>query len=781
MGNFRYDLMKFHFSSIAIFMTDTSLSSENDLPLWMKQARRGIDWGVLLVLVLSLASAWPFILNAGVPRTNDSERYVFRVTDTAQALREGRLYPRWSPYALQGYGAPIPHYEPPGAPYTAALLSVLVTNDPVRAVRLLYILAFVLAGTSVYALMLHRSGALAGVLSALLYVYSPHVGLTTPHLLGDLPGMVALGLLPTLLWAGERLVWRNQPFDAVLVAFVAAGLLLTHPGYFAAGVALYVLLLLYDAGQSRRYTAVLRGLTCLLLGVLLAAFYWLPALAEQQLVQWQAPPILLPPLQVDVGALLHFPSQVDPAALLPAPAFTLGVVSPLFGLLAAGVLVMQRRFGFCGLMLISALLVVMGLYAAPGAIWLPGAAALCLALGGADVLVGLARFQPRMQRVLFVAGVLLVMLMSYPVWLGPGTYDGWSAPSPQEQLRYEQQGFGVATLPRHADVPMTISPTLEPSRWLLAWQDDEPLNRFGLDNLQRRQATVLETDSHQMRYQLRSSSANQVTLLLAYFEGWRASLGGQSVPITADPLNGLSQLDLSQMARSGELVVSLDATPVRSAGWFLCVMALVVLLIWVWWRVRHIRQPYYDDSRLLSTQETRLLTILMALFALILLVDTPISPNALRAQGQYALREATRLGYRTDTGLEVVAYEVAETVLAAGETTQVTLYWQALRFLPENYRLRVRLHDVATYTTQAVSTLQHPGYYPTRRWLRNRYVEDVHMLHMPDDLAPGRYLLLVEALRCDTPCEDRLRYFDSEGRSLGTLLTLPQIITIRAA
>jgi hypothetical protein len=112
-----------------------------DWPDWMRQARQGIDWGIALIFAFSLTIAIPFLSQDDLPHTNASENYVYRAADYAAALQEGRLYPRWSANVLGGYGAPIPHYFPPGAGYSAAVIQVLFTNDPVLAVRLLYALS----------------------------------------------------------------------------------------------------------------------------------------------------------------------------------------------------------------------------------------------------------------------------------------------------------------------------------------------------------------------------------------------------------------------------------------------------------------------------------------------------------------------------------------------------------------------------------------------------------------------------------------------------------------
>jgi hypothetical protein len=84
----------------------------------MRRARRGLDWGILLVFVMALTVSCPFIFNADLPYTNANENYVFRTADYAKAIQQGWLYPRWSPNVLGGYGAPIPNFYPPLPAYS---------------------------------------------------------------------------------------------------------------------------------------------------------------------------------------------------------------------------------------------------------------------------------------------------------------------------------------------------------------------------------------------------------------------------------------------------------------------------------------------------------------------------------------------------------------------------------------------------------------------------------------------------------------------------------------
>src|SRR5688572_28570408 len=104
---------------------------ENELPNWMKQAQRTVDWGALLALAFALLAAWTFLSENQMSASTQNEHFVFQANDIAQAMREGIFYPRWSPYAVQGYGAPIPHYYPQAAAYFVAVFDVLFTNDMV--------------------------------------------------------------------------------------------------------------------------------------------------------------------------------------------------------------------------------------------------------------------------------------------------------------------------------------------------------------------------------------------------------------------------------------------------------------------------------------------------------------------------------------------------------------------------------------------------------------------------------------------------------------------------
>ena len=300
--------------------------SEQNLPLWMRQSLRGGDWGILIVLGLSLAVAWAFILQPGLPHTNASENYVYRTSDYVEAIEEGRFYPRWSPYTDMGYGAPIPHYYPPGAPYTAALLDILFTNDPVTAVRLLYTISLCLTGIMTYLFIAQQIDSASGILSTGLYITSPFVGLVNPHILGDLPSVMILALLPMFLWSIHRVMNSNRPLEIGFVAFSFAGLILIDLRGVIVGIIMAIIFTIWQYRQERNIRRVFLVIMSTLIGAGLSAFYWLPALIEQHLITWKENPVTAQPIYLSLEAILTPLRQVDLKALLPEPQFTLGLV-----------------------------------------------------------------------------------------------------------------------------------------------------------------------------------------------------------------------------------------------------------------------------------------------------------------------------------------------------------------------------------------------------------------------------------------------------------------------
>lgn len=839
-----------------------------NLPLWMRQAQRRVDWGLLLVLLFAIAASWSFLLQPSLPEANANRNYAFLTADFAEALREGVLYPRWSPHVLAGLGAPIPNFYPPGAPYTAALVEVLLTNDTWTALRLVYALSIWGAGIAMYCFVTRWLGSRAGVLASILYIFSPYLAVITPLMMGDLPGAISLALLPTLLWAASRLIILNHPVDFALVALTVGAMTITEPRSAFVGLSLTLVLTLW-AMFDRGTAAVRRGRWKLLatmllaacIGVATAACYWLPALMEDYAVDWMRDlsEAHLPALTFD--GLIAPLRQLDPAEVVLRPQYTLGRAIVIYMLIgSAGAVMLARRWGRDWGQTLPLLFLILSLLLALLMItrwteqrWLLGTLTLCCAVVGGTTLACIERLiyrldriisrrlkpiQPTgqtarpvsyasrpisypsrpisrsrrsrmtrlmrlLQRLTFPTVCAFALIGALPMWLLPIFAESSTAVTPLAQVQYTLDGFGVPVLPSGLALPTTIGRNPEVNRFLVNSYRAESIYRFSPDLIPGDMAidfpetAVFETNfplspeqnSHGGRFAILAQRSADLTMLLSWFPGWRATLNGRPIPLRQDQLTGLVQMTIPQTNNWSELVIYFGATTVRQAGWWVMGSALVGV-VWLM-RVRGLRRrqeqdALFDDLALLNLVEARLLTVVLLCFLGVLAITTlPNAPVTLSPGPFHGLEGAAGLRSQADGGLEALAYRVEADLVPHQGELEFTIYWRAPRTLLTNTRVRVYLYDVNRRLRVLETPLHHPGDYPTRLWRAGGYVADTYIIDLPPSLFPGSYQVFIEAFTCtddaSPECDRRIvqRFLDFSDVSITSpSMMLPNIITI---
>jgi hypothetical protein len=752
----------------------------HELPDWMRQARRGIDWGMMLVFAFSLVIGMPFITQESLPHTNASENYVYRTADYAAALIEGRLYPRWSPNAFGGYGAPIPHYEPPGAAYVAAVIQVLFTADPILAVRIVFMLALSLAGVMIYLFTMQRVGGGAGLLAALLYVYSPYVGLTAPHLLGDLPGVLSFALMPMQLWSINRLIRRRLRLDILLISVTTAALYLTSPSEAFVSTFIVAILAIWHRRSNGR-VPWLHLVGGYILGLGIAGFYWIPALLEQEFIHWRMP-FISSNFSLTLAALFTLPHQIDLGELIPTPQFSLGMAGIGFtaaGLVSAVYFRRQNQF--------QLFFLIMGIGLTAGAViflpnetWLLGGIMLCLSIGGSVVLRWRETLAPRWRRIFLPTLLIIIWITAAPVWLPPPVSDPFGNSDGKTQVQYEIQGYGIAVMPPDQPIPSTLPDDTVPNRFLIEGYQSDNINKISPGQLNANiQVGSLEHDTHSDRFQIRSNAPFTLTLLTAFFPGWRASVSDQVIPLRPDPDTQLIHIDTPSI-QTGELHVTLGTTLVRVGAWIISWACLLIVLIATWRRWRRY-VSHYDEVDQISYQEVRLLSVVLVSFAVIIfLFNSPGFPFSLRLRSNNGLQNSTFIQNRTDTGLSLVAFRLERNQYLPGDHVSLNLFWQTQRFLPENYQVQVYLANNRDGSQWSSSHLHHPGNYPTRRWKTGLYVTDSYDLPLPLNITPGNYQINVEVYTCNPDCtsDGQATFFNNNGEILGTKLTLPTLLAV---
>jgi len=270
----------------------------------MKTSARSVAWEklvppatLLLVSLLAAAPLWgPGLLNTR--GGGDSPFLLFRTHQLAANLRAGVFPARWMPDAAYGLGYPFFNYYAALPYYLAASLS-LAGLGVLTALKLTQSLFVGAAALAMYAWARRvLGGRSAAWLAAVAYTVAPF-HLVNVYVRGDsLSEFAAFAFYPLILWGLDRLAAAPSFKHSLLPGIGYATLILTHNVsalIFSPFLLLYVLFYLGEAivpVQHRSWrTALCRsGLLFLplVLGLLLSAWFWLPALGETRYVQLDA-------------------------------------------------------------------------------------------------------------------------------------------------------------------------------------------------------------------------------------------------------------------------------------------------------------------------------------------------------------------------------------------------------------------------------------------------------------------------------------------------------------
>ena len=254
------------------------------VPAW-RQVAVGLGIGGVVVL----ACWWWASPTFNIWETHDGSVHLLRSYVFGDLLQRGDWFPRWSPDLYLGYGYPVFNYVPP-LPYYLTAAGHFLGLDRYGGLQAVGVFAVLAGATGTFSLAraLWQSRT-TGLLAAVAYVLTPYPFLYNLYIRGNVPEALALGLLPWLLWAAWRL-WQAPSWRrAVLLALLTALLLLTHSitAFFGTGLLLvWILGLLLSGARGTSKVPVALGATlgASLAGLVLSAYFWLPALGEREFV-----------------------------------------------------------------------------------------------------------------------------------------------------------------------------------------------------------------------------------------------------------------------------------------------------------------------------------------------------------------------------------------------------------------------------------------------------------------------------------------------------------------
>ena len=255
-------------------------------------------------MLLTLFAIAPFLRPGYFWAAHDARHDVYFILQYNITWNEGILFPRWSPDWAFGYGYPFFNIYAPGATFLGTLLYRTLHLSLENAVKATFIVTLLISAWAMWLFVRDWLGERAALVAAVAYVYAPY-HLVDVYVRAAMAESLALALLPLSLWAVRRAVRHPNALNVVLVALAYAAIHLSSnlvALLFTPVLGLYLLLLVCQRAQEDQSSPffsfaslrlcvryIFAPTAGLILGVTLAAFFILPALAENKFVnqeQW---------------------------------------------------------------------------------------------------------------------------------------------------------------------------------------------------------------------------------------------------------------------------------------------------------------------------------------------------------------------------------------------------------------------------------------------------------------------------------------------------------------
>jgi len=229
---------------------------------------------VIFVLVLSLLSVVPFFHSGFFPIHDNTQ--VQRVFEMTKSLRGGIFPVRWVGDLGFGYGYPIFNFYAPLAYYLGSLINIL-GFDALSATKLMMGLGVILSGISMYLFAKEIWGKLGGITSALLYVFIPYHAADI-YVRGDVAEFWAYAFIPLVFYSLLK-IHKTGKFRFIIAgAFSFAAVIISH-NLTALMVTPFILAFMGMLFLGNKKTGK-NLLLAIMLGLLISASYWLPAILE---------------------------------------------------------------------------------------------------------------------------------------------------------------------------------------------------------------------------------------------------------------------------------------------------------------------------------------------------------------------------------------------------------------------------------------------------------------------------------------------------------------------
>ncbi|HEU0186197.1 MAG TPA: hypothetical protein VFS27_12830 [Blastocatellia bacterium] len=232
-----------------------------------------------------------------MPVTHDSWMHFNQMRAFYRGLESGRLYPRWDDETHGGYGAPTLAFYPPGAYYVTSFFYFLTRDWSKVWMGFYWLASFASAAAIYYYARSHgnKMSRAASLMAAAVYVFAPY-HLINQYQRGAMAEFLSFIWTPLVLLFAERLCdagsMDGQSSKRTVLSFAGlsasfGAFLWSHPPTAYQFMLVFGPCFAVWAIWRKRFRGLLIIVCALAFGAMIAAAYFFPAVAEQNLVYYE--------------------------------------------------------------------------------------------------------------------------------------------------------------------------------------------------------------------------------------------------------------------------------------------------------------------------------------------------------------------------------------------------------------------------------------------------------------------------------------------------------------
>lgn len=242
----------------------------------MKQIIRDKLVPLFLLILISLIFIWP-LFSDQFYLSHDGEAHVARFAAYYKAFQDGQFPLRWAGDLNYGYGSPVFIFYYPLPGLFSIALHILGSSFE-GSFKLLIAFFFSLSFFTFFLWAKEFVKKEAAFVGALLYGLLPYHFLNL-YVRGDIAELMALAIAPVGFLLVKKTI-EVQSSKFIILAGVSYALLILSHNFVS--LMFSPVLILYSLIRSKNKKDIILNLSSLILGLVLASFFWIPALLESK-------------------------------------------------------------------------------------------------------------------------------------------------------------------------------------------------------------------------------------------------------------------------------------------------------------------------------------------------------------------------------------------------------------------------------------------------------------------------------------------------------------------